>query len=157
MCISYLSAQRAIKKLHLHLYHIHVVQQLKEPGKAKCLWYCWWFHVYIEENWTDTLDSFFSDEAWFHLSSYRNSQKEGCGVVNIHVSSKKCRCILKRLGYWALSLLNIWSGPFSSSWQQHVLGHHNLLNFITGRVWILLLASATWCHMPCPWKTSLVR
>jgi hypothetical protein len=70
VCISYLSAQRTINRLHLHSYHIHVAQELKDLYKAKCLHYYQWFHEFIKENGADILDNvFFSDKILFHLSS----------------------------------------------------------------------------------------
>jgi hypothetical protein len=75
VCTPYSSAQMATKKLHLHLYCIHGEQELKELDKVKCLHYCWWFHVFTKANGVNVLDNvLFSDEAWFHLGSYVNSQ-----------------------------------------------------------------------------------
>jgi hypothetical protein len=40
----------------------------------KCMTYCRWFQTFFEEN-PGILDyTWFSDEAWFHLSGYVNSQ-----------------------------------------------------------------------------------
>lgn len=90
MCIfsglSYGSTQKALKKvLHFHPYKVQVVQELKEPDSGLRLQYCHWFNQNLNDN--DILDiSFFSDEAWFHLSGYVNSQNyRTWGAENPHV------------------------------------------------------------------------
>jgi hypothetical protein len=66
--------QRAAKKAGLHAYRFTVVQELKQQDYDKCTTYCRWFQTFIEEN-PGILDyTWFSDEAWFHLSGYVNSQ-----------------------------------------------------------------------------------
>ncbi|KAL4084269.1 hypothetical protein QTP88_028094 [Uroleucon formosanum] len=73
--ISYGSAQKAMKKLKFHAYHVRSVHELREPDKEKRLVYCRWFRSFIDSNGIGELDRvFFSDEAWFHLSGYVNSQ-----------------------------------------------------------------------------------
>lgn len=73
--ISYGSAQKAMKKLHLRAYHVRCVQELKELDKRKRLDYCTWFRAFVDNHGIAKLDRvFFSDEAWFHLSGYVNSQ-----------------------------------------------------------------------------------
>jgi hypothetical protein len=60
--------------------------------------------VVIAVNGIDVLHNlFFSDEAWFHVSSCVSSQNCGCRAVNIHMSYKTCPCILKKLRYGVLS------------------------------------------------------
>ncbi|PNF34202.1 hypothetical protein B7P43_G17545, partial [Cryptotermes secundus] len=69
------SAQRAMKKLHLHAYHVRCVQELKDLDKEKCLVYCRWFQTFVGNHGIEEFDQvFFTDEAWFHLSGYVNSQ-----------------------------------------------------------------------------------
>ena len=73
--ISYGSTQREMKKLHLRAYHVRCVQERKEPDKEKRLVYCRWFRSFVDDHGIAELDRvFFSDEAWFHLSGYVNSQ-----------------------------------------------------------------------------------
>jgi hypothetical protein len=69
------TCQRAAKKANLHAYQFRVVQELKQQDYDKRMTYCRWFQTFIDEN-TGILDyTWFSDEAWFHLSGYVNSQK----------------------------------------------------------------------------------
>jgi hypothetical protein len=51
----------------------------------KHMTYCCWFQTFIDEN-PGVLDyTWFSDEAWFHLSGYVNSQNSRlCGTENPH-------------------------------------------------------------------------
>lgn len=72
--LSYGSAQRVVKKrLHFHPYKVSVVQELLPIDYGKRLHYCQWFNDNIRDD--NILDkSFFSDEGWFHLSGYVNSQ-----------------------------------------------------------------------------------
>lgn len=73
--ISYGSAQKAMKKLKFRVYHVHSVHELKKPNKEKRFVYCRWFRSFIDNNGIGELDRvFFSNEAWFHLSRYVNSQ-----------------------------------------------------------------------------------
>jgi hypothetical protein len=69
------TCQRAAKKASLHAYQFRVVQELKQQDYDKRMTYCHWFQTFIDEN-PGILDyMWFSDEAWFHLSGYVNSQK----------------------------------------------------------------------------------
>jgi hypothetical protein len=69
------TCQRAAKKAGLHAYRFKVVQELKQQDYDKLMTYCRWFQTFMDEN-PGILDyTWFSDEAWFHLSGYVNSQK----------------------------------------------------------------------------------
>ena len=68
------TCQRSAKKAKLHAYHISVVHELKEPDQVKRVAQCRWFQTILQEN-PGILDyTWFSDEEWFHLSGYVNSQ-----------------------------------------------------------------------------------
>jgi hypothetical protein len=77
--------QRAAKKAGLHAYRFRVVQELKQQDYDKRMTYCRWFQTFIDEN-PGILDyTWFSDEVWFRLSSYVNSQNTClCGSENPH-------------------------------------------------------------------------
>jgi hypothetical protein len=72
----YASKGRALKKhLHLHPYRITSVDELKERDSVTRVEYCRWFRDIITASGEDILDvTFFTDEAWFHLLGYVNSQ-----------------------------------------------------------------------------------
>lgn len=58
----------------MHPYKVSVVQQLQPTDHEKRRRFCQWFNGNLANN-DDVLDlTFFSDEAWFHLSGYVNSQ-----------------------------------------------------------------------------------
>jgi len=68
------TCQRAAKKSKLHACRTSVLHELKEPDQVKRVAYCRWFQTHLKEN-PGILDyAWFSDEAWFHLSGYVNSQ-----------------------------------------------------------------------------------
>ena len=63
------------KELKLYPYKVRAVQELKDTDFRKRMEYCEWFNNFIAANGEDILDvTFFTDEAWFHLSGYINSQ-----------------------------------------------------------------------------------
>lgn len=74
--VSYGTAHTAVKKkLKLFPYKVTAMQELKPTDPGKRLEYCEWFNNFIQQNGIDVLDeTFFTDEAWFHLSGYMNSQ-----------------------------------------------------------------------------------
>lgn len=71
--MSYGSTHRAVRKLHLHPYKVSMVQELLPLDHEKRVSYCNWFNNNLNDD--NLLDlTFFTDEAWFHLSGYINSQ-----------------------------------------------------------------------------------
>ncbi|KAJ3652102.1 hypothetical protein Zmor_018098 [Zophobas morio] len=67
--VPYIKCQKIIKKkLHMHLYKISMVQELQPADFPRR------FQANMDDNRIPDL-SFFSDEVWFHLSGYVNSQK----------------------------------------------------------------------------------
>lgn len=62
-------------ELHYRPYKLTEVSQLQERDYESRLNYCMWFQNFIYEHGAAILDvTFFTDEAWFHLSGYVNSQ-----------------------------------------------------------------------------------
>ena len=74
--ISYSIAQKALKnEFNLHPYKVTVVHELKPADFDKRVQYCDWFHRMIQRHSVKVLDRiFYTDETWFHLSGYVNSQ-----------------------------------------------------------------------------------
>ena len=74
--LSYGAVQRTMRStLHLKPYKISCVNELQEADYEKRVAYCIWFADFIRKEGDDILDiTFFSDEAWFHLGGYVNSQ-----------------------------------------------------------------------------------
>ena len=72
--VPYSTCQKIVKeKLHMHPYKISLVQELQPADFPRRVQYCHWFQANLDDN--RILDlSFFSDEAWFHLSGYINLQ-----------------------------------------------------------------------------------
>jgi hypothetical protein len=77
--VSYGTAHTALKKrLCLHPYKITAVRELKPGDSAKRVAYCEWFLDFLDREGEDILDvTFFTDEAYFHLLGYINSQNSG--------------------------------------------------------------------------------
>ena len=72
--LSYSTCQKAAKKAKLKAYRITVVQELKPLDTPKRMAYCEWFMNLFGED-DELLDiTWYSDETWFHLNGYVNSQ-----------------------------------------------------------------------------------
>lgn len=74
--VGYATAYKGVRKtLGLYPYKVKAVQLLKETDYLKRIQYCNWFNNFVQINGKEVLDiTFYSDEAWFHLSGYVNSQ-----------------------------------------------------------------------------------
>jgi len=83
----------------MHPYKVHVVQELKPEDYNARLDYGHWFNNNLNNN--QILDlTFFTDEAWFHLSGYVNSQNyRTWGTENPHVLQETSLHPLK-IGIW---------------------------------------------------------
>ncbi|CAI9731261.1 Hypothetical predicted protein [Octopus vulgaris] len=67
--ISLTSTHRAVHQLKFFPYKVHVVHELKPQDSEKRVLFCRWFENFILEKGENILNhTFFSDEAWFHLS-----------------------------------------------------------------------------------------
>ena len=74
MNVPYSACQRADKKAKIHPYRVTCVQELQPTDNAKRMQFFVWFQNFINQN-PGILDlTWFTDEAWFHLSGYINSQ-----------------------------------------------------------------------------------
>jgi hypothetical protein len=72
--MTYGSLQRATERLKQYPYRVKVFHELKEIDKEKRMRYCRWFRQFVG-NGVDILQNVsFSNEAWFLLSGYVNSQ-----------------------------------------------------------------------------------
>jgi hypothetical protein len=64
-----------LEKSNFFPYKVTAVQELKPADHEKRIRYCKWFTNFIQMKTVDILDvTFFTDEAWFHLSGYVNTQ-----------------------------------------------------------------------------------
>ncbi|RZC41778.1 hypothetical protein BDFB_014128, partial [Asbolus verrucosus] len=72
--VSFGTCQKIVKKdLHLFPYRLTCVQELFEVDYPRRVTFCRWFLQNFYDN--DLLDkTFFTDEAWFYLNGYVNSQ-----------------------------------------------------------------------------------
>ncbi|EFA13024.1 hypothetical protein TcasGA2_TC011490 [Tribolium castaneum] len=73
------------KDLHMYPYRVQSVQELQLVDFSRRLQYCQWFLNNIANN-NEVLEKiFFTDEAWFHLSGYTNSQNmRNCATEHFH-------------------------------------------------------------------------
>ena len=77
------------------------MQEQKTTNHEKRLLYCRWFNRFIEKNKADVLDTtFFSDEAWFHLSGYVNSQNSRLWSSDNPHSLHETLLHDKKVGVW---------------------------------------------------------
>jgi hypothetical protein len=70
------TVHKAIReKLKLYPYRMSALHELEPTDNAKRLQYCDWFDTFTQEKRRRCSDvTFYTDEAWFHLSSCVNSQ-----------------------------------------------------------------------------------
>ena len=66
--------QRAAKHAKIQSYRVTSVHELQEPDKIKHVWYCNWLFNFVEINPDILKVTWFTNEAWFHVSGYVNSQ-----------------------------------------------------------------------------------
>ena len=73
--MSLTSTYRAVKKQKFFPYKVSAIYELKAQDTEKRVIFCRWFQQFIDMNGENILNNtFFTDEAWFHLSSYTNTQ-----------------------------------------------------------------------------------
>jgi hypothetical protein len=74
--IGFAAVHKAVReKSKLFPHKVTVVQELKPADHEKCVCYCEWFTNFIQTETIGILDvTFFTDEAWFHLSGYVNTK-----------------------------------------------------------------------------------
>lgn len=72
--LSYGSCQKMLRNMHLYPYKIQVYHKILPTDFELRMNYCRWFNANLRDN-DDVLDlTFYTDEAWFHLEGYVNSQ-----------------------------------------------------------------------------------
>jgi hypothetical protein len=72
--VSKSAAQVATKLLKQKPYRKTMVHQLLPPDAEARINYCRWFQQSVYDGMVDPDFVFYTDEAWFHLSGYVNSQ-----------------------------------------------------------------------------------
>jgi hypothetical protein len=79
------------EELQLFPYKVRAAQEMKPADHEKRIRYCEWFTNFIQMKTVDILDvTFFTDEAWFHLSGYINTQNTRlCSSENPHAVHEK--------------------------------------------------------------------
>jgi hypothetical protein len=72
--VSKSSARRETQLLKLRPYKTRVIQILQPCDPASRVHFCNWFLQSVVKNVTNPQLAFFSDEAWFYLQGYINTQ-----------------------------------------------------------------------------------
>jgi hypothetical protein len=72
--VSKTTAWRATKNLHLRPCEITQIQVIEEGKYGRRTHFCNWFLQAVHDGVLDPKLTFFTDEAWFHLSGYINAQ-----------------------------------------------------------------------------------
>jgi hypothetical protein len=120
------TCQRAAKKAGLRAYRFKVVQELKQQDYDKRMTYGRWFQTFIDENPVILDYTWFSDEAWFHLSGYVNAQ-------NTHLwGSENPRALFEE------PLHSQKVGVFCALSQRRIIGPMFFYTTITSQVYIEL-------------------
>lgn len=110
--LSYGTCQTIIKKdLHLFPYRLQCFQQLLPIDRPRRVEYCEWFMNTINNDATLNI-TFYSDEAWFHLSGYVNSQNMRMwSAVNPHFNIE-APLHPQKIGVWAAISRQRIIGPY---------------------------------------------
>ena len=99
--VSYGTAHTAVRKaLKMFPYKIRVVQALMDGDLVKRVTYCRWFMEHVTPDGEELDDWYWSDEAWFHLDGYVNSQNSRYWLTdNPHVLHES-PLHAQKLGVW---------------------------------------------------------
>jgi hypothetical protein len=100
--VSYGMAHTALKKcLRLHPYKITAVHELKPGDSAKRVAYYKWFLDFLDREGEDILDvTLFTDEAYFHMSGYINSQNSHVWCVHNPHAFHESLLYDDKIGVW---------------------------------------------------------
>jgi len=110
------SSYRAVKKLKLFPYKIMVVQELKPVHHVARVAFCEWMLQSVNDGEVDPFSVLYTDEAWFHLSGYVNSQNSRYwSATNPHQLHETPLHDLK-VGVWCALSANRIIGPIFFNW-----------------------------------------
>lgn len=89
------------KILHLFPYKTSVMHTLKESDYAQRSLFCDWLIAVTEDDPQFLKTCFWSDEAWFHLSGYMNSQNTRCWLSENPHQFIETSLHPQKIGVWA--------------------------------------------------------
>jgi hypothetical protein len=97
--VGFVTAHKAVREeLKLFPYKVTAVQELEPVDHEKRIRYCEWFTNFIQTKTIDILDvTFFTDEAWFHLSVTLTHKTHDCGRRRILMLCLKNPCMTRNL------------------------------------------------------------
>jgi transposase len=106
--MSRMSVQRSLKRLQLKPYRVMMHQELKLTDCPKREKFCRWLLSKRLKNGMEFLDNFFfSDEAWFHLDGYVNSQIYRIWSAENPYAYRETRLHPKKIGVWCAESLGL--------------------------------------------------
>lgn len=98
--LSFGSVRNALRANGMRPYKIRMVQNLLPSDPAARVQYCQWLMTMISPDQDELNDWFWSDEAWFHLDGYVNSQNSRMWATeNLHHLHEE-RLHAQKLGVW---------------------------------------------------------
>ena len=85
------STHHAVHKMKFHPYKVQFVHELKAHDTESHVNFCEWFTAFVVGKGENILDkTFFTNEAWFHLFRYVNSQNlKIWSTENLHMVHEK--------------------------------------------------------------------
>lgn len=127
--LSYGTCQKIVKKnLHMHPYKMQSHQAILPVDYPRRRAYCQWFANNLIEDDNLLNLSFFSDEAWFHLSGYVNSQNTRMwSSENPHIFIESFLHNAK-LGVWLAVSRRRVVGPIFFNFTINAERYRNILN-----------------------------
>ena len=97
-------------------YKISAVHELKPGDSVERVAYCKWFLDFLDREGEDILDvTFFTDEAYFHLSGYVNSQNSRVWCAHNPHACHESLLHDKNIGVWVAMSRRRIVGPIFSS------------------------------------------
>lgn len=100
--IPYASVHKITRKiLQLFPYKTSVMHALKDHDYSQRMLFCDWLITVTEEDSTFLTTCFWSDEAWFHLSGYMNSQNSRCWLSENPHQFIETPLHPQKVGVWA--------------------------------------------------------
>lgn len=111
--LSYGTCQRILKKdLHCHPYRLQAFHELLPNDRPQRLQFCQWSMNNFINNEDVFEKSFFTDEAWFHLSGYVNSQNMRMWSTRNPHFFTETPLHPRKIGVWAAISQRRLVGPF---------------------------------------------
>jgi transposase len=94
------SASKATKLIKFRPYRVRVLHDLKPADAPQRIWFCNWMQKNVHNGLVDPQLLFITNEAYFHLSNYINSQNRRIWSDENPHAVHHCYSQIKSLSHW---------------------------------------------------------